>query len=96
METKYGIQSDVKRNLYDENDQQTSDESDDCDFASNKILNYNEWLDKRKSLRKNLNDLDLNTDYLKRKQDLSECEKRVLKDLLAISEDSNKKESDFY
>ncbi len=41
-------------------------------------INYKNWLAKRRVLRDGLNKMDLDLEYLKRKQNLTETEKRVL------------------
>ena len=51
---------------------------DSGDFGDNEPKTDYEWLKERRKLRDGLNAMDLNMDYLKRKKDLNEMEKRVL------------------
>ncbi|RNA45019.1 EF-hand domain-containing C3orf25 [Brachionus plicatilis] len=49
---------------------------------NNENLNYANWMKKRKNLRDGLNKLDLNSNYLKNKKNLTEVEKRVLHSMI--------------
>jgi hypothetical protein len=58
------------------------DDSSETDTEEKKELSYEEWLSSRKTLRKSLNGFDLNVDYLKRKKNLSDIEKRILRRMM--------------
>jgi hypothetical protein len=49
---------------------------------------HNTWLQKRKTLRHDLNNMSLNLEYLKRKKDLTELEKRVLRRMMFSDQDT--------
>jgi len=65
--------SDVKKEL-----NKDSSSSSDEESSENNTLSYKDRLKARKSLRDDLNKLDLDDKYLKRKADLTTMEKRVL------------------
>lgn len=50
-------------------------------------MSYEERMKKRRMLRRSLNKLDLDHEYLKRKKDLTETEKRVLSKFLYIEKE---------
>ena len=51
-------------------------------LAKDKVSNYKSWMDNRKTFRKNLDNMGLNDEYLTRKPNKTELERRVLKKLL--------------
>lgn len=53
-----------------------------------KIASYEEWLINRKKLINDLKNMSLNVEYLKRKKDLTETEKRVLKKLMSTDKET--------
>lgn len=63
---------------------ESEDDDDDDDSYDESKLSYEERIRNRKMLRQNLNKLDLDHEYLKRKKDLTEMEKRVLAKFLRI------------
>ena len=47
---------------------------------------HKNWLENRKKIRNDLNNMGLNLEYLKRKKDLTELEKRVLRRMMFIDQ----------
>lgn len=70
----------MNRNRVSNEVSSSSDESGNDDDEPK--LSYEERMKDRRMLRKNLNKLDLDYEYLKRKKDLSEIERRVLNRLM--------------
>ena len=66
------------------------------------IKEYQQWLEMQHKLREEINGLRLNAEYLKRKKDLTELEKRVLKKMTHVDVEIqtdpivNKKIFEFY
>ena len=53
-----------------------------------KLKEHEIWLERQKSIRKNLDNIGLNLEYLKRKKDLTELEKRVLRRMMFLDKDT--------
>ncbi len=67
-----------------------SNDGNDEDADTNRddtVLSDGEWLKLRKKLRQDLNNMDLSIEYLKRKKDLTELEKRLLKRMMFLDKE---------
>lgn len=86
----YFKEHNLNQNLVNASDKEiiTECEGDETDDEDNELkLTYKEMLNNRKTMRNNLNKLDFDIEYLKRKKDLTEVEKRVLNKILYIEKE---------
>jgi hypothetical protein len=58
----------------------------DSSPKNEKFEEYENWLENRKKVRHDLSNMGLNLEYLKRKKDLTELEKRVLRRMMFIDQ----------
>lgn len=70
--------------MNEEDESHANDEKEN----ENRIASYEKWLEGRKKMRRDLENMSLNVDYLKRKKDLSEIEKRVLRRMMFSDKDT--------
>jgi hypothetical protein len=81
--------------LNNENKEKPNSDGDDSETISNfgdeeedvKIITQYDWIKGRRKLRNDLNQIDLDPLYLKRKKDLNEVEKRVLYKMLYLDKE---------
>lgn len=66
---------------------ETSEDDSIKSETGHRNINYREWIKNRKELRQGLNKLDLDAEYLKRKKDLTEIEKRVLYKIMFVDKE---------
>lgn len=83
MKKSYAIEAQFKREFENEDEEEDDDES----TKTNNISDYKSWMKQRRRLRNHLNKLDLDVNYLRRKKNLTELERKVLNRLLYIDKE---------
>ncbi len=79
---QYKVNFDTKKRIeenkvVDTIDEELSDAESNSSFDENNLKTDYDWIKQRRKLRKDLNALDLDMNYLRRKKDLNDMEKRV-------------------
>lgn len=87
MKKSYAIEAQFKREFENEDEEEDEEEDDDESTKTNNIGDYKSWMKQRRRLRNHLNKLDLDVNYLRRKKNLTELERKVLNRLLYIDKE---------